>query len=200
MFPVALKVNLNMSAKSVSSHRSRAKEDYHSEGHDGGNKFQDLFDKDSPRQTRRSSTGRIQRGRVSRSTSPSEKSSSTYRCFVNHSYHDHSHDPEDETKNAFPDEDSNKKDSQHVRGGPRGGVSTPFPEKLYEMLSKAESEMFDNIVSWHPHGRSFAVHEPKRFVAEIMPQFFKQSKLTSFQRQLNLYGFSRLTAGPDRGG
>jgi len=30
-------------------------------------------------------------------------------------------------------------------------------------------------------------------------RFFHQSKLTSFQRQLNLYGFVRLTAGHDRG-
>ncbi len=51
-----------------------------------------------------------------------------------------------------------------------------------------------------PHGRCFKVHKPKEFVAEVMTTYFHQSKLTSFQRQLNLYGFARVTRGPDRGG
>lgn len=44
-----------------------------------------------------------------------------------------------------------------------------------------------------PHGRAFAIHHVERFCREIMPRYFKQSRLSSFQRQLNIYGFSRIT-------
>lgn len=110
---------------------------------------------------------------------------------VKHDYHDHSHDE----SNVLTGEYEVPK-----RKGPRGGVTVPFPVKLHLMLSRVEEEGFGHIVSWQPHGRCFLVHKPKEFVDEIMPTFFRQSKLTSFQRQLNLYGFSRITAGRDRGG
>lgn len=79
-----------------------------------------------------------------------------------------------------------------------GGVTTPFPEKLMEMLD-AESIANPSIVSWLPHGRAFIVRKPKVFTSEIMHNYFRQSKLTSFQRQLNLYGFRRITQGVDAG-
>jgi hypothetical protein len=81
----------------------------------------------------------------------------------------------------------------------RGGVATPFPWKLHEMLEDSAKEGNEWIVSWQSHGRSFLVHKPKLFVEKIMPTYFNQSKFASFQRQLNLYGFSRLTAGKDKG-
>jgi hypothetical protein len=75
-----------------------------------------------------------------------------------------------------------------------------FPWKLHKMLELAEDEEFEGIVSWLPGGKSFKVHDAKSFVQNIMPNFFQQSKYKSFQRQLNLWGFKRLTKGPGKGG
>jgi len=73
----------------------------------------------------------------------------------------------------------------------RGGVTEPFPEKLHSMLTYAITAHLTDIISFFPHGRAFGIHKPKRFSDEIMPRFFRQTRLTSFQRQLNLYGFRR---------
>jgi hypothetical protein len=82
----------------------------------------------------------------------------------------------------------------------RGGVTVPFPEKLHKMLEYAEKNGLTEIVSFFPHGRAFAIHKPVLFTSDIMPKFFKQSRYTSFQRQVNLYGFRRISQGPDTGG
>lgn len=89
-------------------------------------------------------------------------------------------------------------DSEHFVRKKTGGVMMPFPEKLMNMLDR-ESNTQPTVVSWLSHGRAFIVRKPKAFTNEIMPGYFRQSKLTSFQRQLNLYGFRRITQGKDAG-
>lgn len=67
------------------------------------------------------------------------------------------------------------------------------------MLERVEKEGFGHVVSWQPHGRCFVVHNTELF-KELLPRYFTLSKIASFQRQLNLYGFTRLTRGNDKGG
>ena len=72
--------------------------------------------------------------------------------------------------------------------GPRGGIYDPFPLKFHRVLDQIRDEGLDDVCSWLSHGRAFKVHQPKVFADTVMPRFFNQSKYTSFQRQLNLYG------------
>ena len=69
----------------------------------------------------------------------------------------------------------------------------PFPLKLHNMLRECEKEGKSNIVSWLPHGKAFKVFAVSEFVERILPTYFKQTKYKSFQRQLNLWGFERIT-------
>ena len=95
----------------------------------------------------------------------------------------------------------------------------PFPEILYQMLMKAESMNFSDIISFLPHGRAFIVRDKSRFERMVMPKFFAHKSFKSFRRyallryiswllilffglcrnkyyyvyrQVNLYGFKRL--------
>ena len=62
----------------------------------------------------------------------------------------------------------------------RGGVVKPFPEVLHLMLSTLELEGKADVASFFSHGRAFAIHKPRIFTCDVMPRFFKQTKLTSF--------------------
>ncbi len=119
-------------------------------------------------------------------------------------YHDYSNVIEDELGHAAilvyqqeprspaPTKESHKK----VRRGPRGGVPALFPVKLHRLLEEGK---YPDIISWQPHGRCFLLRKPHEFVTKVMTKYFKQTKLTSFQRQLNMYAFRRISSGPEKG-
>lgn len=82
----------------------------------------------------------------------------------------------------------------------RGGVIEPFPEKLHRLLLEVEAAGRADVISFVANGRAFAIHKPDAFFKEIVPLYFRQSRLSSFKRQLNLYGFELINVGPARGG
>jgi len=82
----------------------------------------------------------------------------------------------------------------------RGGVIEPFPEKLHRLLLEVEAAGRADVISFVANGRAFAIHKADAFFKEIVPLYFRQSRLSSFKRQLNLYGFELINTGPARGG
>lgn len=67
---------------------------------------------------------------------------------------------------------------------------SPFVRKTFELVS---DPLTNKIVSWAPDGLSFTIHNPSMFQSQILPFYFKHNNLCSFVRQLNTYGFRKIS-------
>lgn len=45
----------------------------------------------------------------------------------------------------------------------------------------------DHIIAWNHDGNGFIIHDLAQFEAQILPQYFKHQKYTSFVRQVLLH-------------
>ena len=80
----------------------------------------------------------------------------------------------------------------------RRGAAITFPMKLHELLESLPKT--ETAISWQHHGRAFKVRDKEKFAHEILPTCFcYESHYASFQRQLNIYAFLRISGGPDEG-
>eukprot|EP00956_Cyclotella_meneghiniana_P008706 scaffold11887_cov21-Cyclotella_meneghiniana.AAC.1 len=61
-----------------------------------------------------------------------------------------------------------------------------FADKIDAILAVDE---YSSIVSWLPTGKSFAITNKERFIKEVLPRFFKDTKFESLQRRLKRWGF-----------
>ena len=72
--------------------------------------------------------------------------------------------------------------------------TTSFPTKLYKILAEPK---YQEYIAWLPHGRAWRVLKPKALEDDIIPKYFRSDRLASFMRQVNGWGFKRITEGPD---
>ncbi|KAG7363726.1 HSF-type DNA-binding protein [Nitzschia inconspicua] len=70
-----------------------------------------------------------------------------------------------------------------------------FPWKLHMLLERTDAA---SVISWMPDGKSFLIHDKDRFSQELLPEFFGTTNFKTFQRNLNLWGFTRISKGPNK--
>jgi len=128
------------------------------------------------------------------------------------------------TVNSRPSKTKSPRPLHQVRRGSGVEIKGPTPEvaqqlrfpwKLHLLLERCEyehqqklagcaaegkstSSVQDMPISWLPCGKAFKVHDKERFVREIMPSFFGTQSFKTFQRNLNLWGFTRVSKGPQK--
>lgn len=67
-----------------------------------------------------------------------------------------------------------------------------FPKKIFDILSQ---ESISDIITWMPNGKSWRILRPAAFEDEVLPSYFPGIKYSSFKRQVNAWGFKRITEG-----
>ena len=78
-------------------------------------------------------------------------------------------------------------------------VKLPFPWKLHQLLEDLETDGKEHIACWVQGGMAFRILAQEEFANDVMQNYFRQSKYTSFIRQLYIYGFCKVESGPQTG-
>jgi hypothetical protein len=57
--------------------------------------------------------------------------------------------------------------------------------------------MHDHIICWTHDGLTFVVKKPSLLVSEVLPNYFKEVKYSSFTRKLHRWGFNKILRGKE---
>mmetsp|Transcript_36502 Transcript_36502/g.88464 ORF Transcript_36502/g.88464 Transcript_36502/m.88464 type:complete len:249 (-) Transcript_36502:932-1678(-) len=72
-------------------------------------------------------------------------------------------------------------------------IVNKFLSKSFHMVSDSDPD----IVSWNGVGDSFTIKDIDAFQKHVLPKYFNHSKFTSYVRQLNFYGFQKMSQDTD---
>eukprot|EP00566_Odontella_aurita_P004924 CAMPEP_0113578856 /NCGR_PEP_ID=MMETSP0015_2-20120614/29735_1 /TAXON_ID=2838 /ORGANISM="Odontella" /LENGTH=617 /DNA_ID=CAMNT_0000482751 /DNA_START=373 /DNA_END=2226 /DNA_ORIENTATION=- /assembly_acc=CAM_ASM_000160 len=69
--------------------------------------------------------------------------------------------------------------------------SRPVAEFLFHLTRMLTDPSIRNLIEWTPQG-SIRVHDPHTLENDVLGKYFRHSKYSSFQRQLNYFGFRKV--------
>ncbi|KAK1948297.1 Heat stress transcription factor C-1b [Phytophthora citrophthora] len=82
---------------------------------------------------------------------------------------------------------SSSASSSSSETAPKRGWVAPFLLHLHQMLRREDSK----IIRWAEDGMAFQILDKDAMATQILPKYFKNKNFSSFQRQLNYFGFRK---------
>ncbi|KYO38350.1 heat shock factor protein 3 isoform X2 [Alligator mississippiensis] len=73
-------------------------------------------------------------------------------------------------------------------------AAAAVPGFLAKLWALVEDPGSDDVICWSQNGQNFCILDEQRFAKELLPKYFKHNNLSSFIRQLNMYGFRKVIA------
>ncbi|XP_039264739.1 heat shock factor protein-like isoform X2 [Styela clava] len=73
-------------------------------------------------------------------------------------------------------------------------TTSNIPTFLLKLVNMLKDESNHEYVDWNEAGTSFIVKDQVQFSKIVLPKYFKHNKFASFVRQLNMYGFRKITS------
>ncbi|XP_066507672.1 heat shock factor protein 1 [Hoplias malabaricus] len=70
--------------------------------------------------------------------------------------------------------------------------SWPVPAFLTKLWTLVDDRSTNQLVRWSSGGSSFLIVDQLHFSKDVLPLYYKHSNITSFIRQLNMYGFHKV--------
>ncbi|XP_053967092.1 heat shock factor protein isoform X1 [Anastrepha ludens] len=92
-------------------------------------------------------------------------------------------------------QETTTKEQMHTFSETGAGVPA-FLAKLWRLVDDPDT---NHLICWNKDGRSFIIQNQAQFARELLPLNYKHNNMASFIRQLNMYGFHKITS-IDNGG
>lgn len=109
-----------------------------------------------------------------------------------HEENDHDHDDcvsrDSSTTSMALDKHSTSTSGKRINHS-KSSQNIVFIHKLYDIL---ENKELKHLIWWSENGKSFFIKPNEKF-SKALAKYFKHTNITSFVRQLNIYGFHKVT-------
>ncbi|XP_030554322.1 heat shock factor protein isoform X1 [Drosophila novamexicana] len=102
------------------------------------------------------------------------------------------HESTEEEEDDEDQQQQRPRRNMHTVGETGSGSGVPaFLAKLWRLVDDPDT---NNLICWSKDGRSFIIQNQAQFARELLPLNYKHNNMASFIRQLNMYGFHKITS------